>query len=162
VQAHRWLDSAITDVVDVSRTKRPQSTGDQLSDSQNDPRWTIANLGLLLGQHATESDEGASTATVIMPVGALAGQPGQQPRLELLLAGEANVIPSGRIVGHEWLPQGALIGEVCSNLDEVDATSIFLGHGKILRRNEMIKRLRRNVAAMGSAIALSRLADSPS
>src|SRR6476620_2340892 len=130
MQAHRRLGSAITDVVHVSRTERPQRTSDQLSAARNDPRWTVANLGLLLGQHATQSDEGASTATVIVPIGALTGQPGQQPRLELLLAGEANVIPSGRIVGHEWLPQGALIGEVSCNLDEVDATSIFLGHGR--------------------------------
>jgi hypothetical protein len=46
-----------------------------------------------------------------------------------MLAGEANVVPSGRIVGHQRLPQGALLGKVSSNLDEIYSTSVFLGHG---------------------------------
>ena len=48
VQARLRLDSAITDLMDVSRTERPQRIGDQLSVFRNDPRCTVANFGLLL------------------------------------------------------------------------------------------------------------------
>jgi hypothetical protein len=60
-------------------------------------REAIANLGVSLGQYAAEGDEGASTPAVIMPVSALTGQPGQQPRLEIVLAGKADVGASNRI-----------------------------------------------------------------
>jgi hypothetical protein len=113
----------------MTGTEGPQGAGDQLSAFRKHPRWTVADLGVLLGQRAPQGDEGAGTATMIVPVGALARQPGQQPSLKIMLAGEANVVPSGRIVGHQRLPQGALLGKVSSNLDEIYSTSVFLGHG---------------------------------
>lgn len=43
-----------------------------------------------LGEYSTDGDEGAGTTAMVLPVGALAWQPGQQPSLELLFAGEAD------------------------------------------------------------------------
>jgi hypothetical protein len=80
-----------------------------------------------LGEHATQGDECAGTATMIVPGGALAGQPGQQPRLELMLTGEADVVASNRIVRHQWLPQGLLPGKAGGDLDKVIGLLFFLG-----------------------------------
>jgi hypothetical protein len=82
-----------------------------------------------LGEYSPESDEGAGTAAVVVPVGPLTGQPRQQPSLELWFAGEADVLTSDRTVGHQRFPQEALAGQAGGDLDEIDGLSVLLGHG---------------------------------
>jgi hypothetical protein len=82
MQAHRWLDSVIRHLMDVPRAERPQRTRNQLPSSRNDPRGSIADLSVTLGEYAAERQKGAGTPAMVVPVGALSGQPGQQPRFK--------------------------------------------------------------------------------
>jgi hypothetical protein len=92
MQAHRWFNSVIRHVMDVPRAERPQRTRNQFPSSRNDPRGSIADLSLTLGESAAERHEGAGTPAMVVPVGALSGQPAQQPRFTFPLAGEPNVV----------------------------------------------------------------------
>src|SRR5512133_4388522 len=100
VQAHSCFDSAIADLVHMPVTQGSQCACDQLSSPWNDPGQAAANLGMPFGEHPAESDEGTGAPAVIMPLGALARQPCQEPSLEFRLAGKAYVVASHWIVGH--------------------------------------------------------------
>jgi hypothetical protein len=52
-----------------------------------------------LDEYAAEREEGARAAAVVVSVGALTGQPGQQPRFKFRITGKADVIAIHGTVG---------------------------------------------------------------
>ena len=50
------------------------------------------------------------------------GQPGQQPRFNFRIAGKADVVAIDGIVGHQRLPEQALLSQLRDDLDHIDGT----------------------------------------
>ena len=91
MQAHGRLQVVVGHPVDVLACRT--SAASRWSASGPPARHAAEPSGpdrrVLLGQGAAEDDEGAGAAAVVVPVGALAGHPGEQPRLEVALARRA-------------------------------------------------------------------------
>ena len=104
MQAYRRFNTFVAHLMNVSGAEGPQRSGHQFSSPRDDPRQSVANFGMPLGEYAAERDEGARAAAMVSPVGALTGQPGEQPRFEFRIAGKADVVAIHGIVGHQWLP----------------------------------------------------------
>ena len=96
--AHRGPPPVVDNPVNVMRPKgSPLTRPVQL--------LSALTVGRVLGEFAADDDERAARATVIVPIGALAGKPAQQPHLKFVFgAGQAVVPPSRRIEARRERP----------------------------------------------------------
>ena len=93
-----------------------------------------AVAGDLLGEDPLEHDERAGAAAVVVPRRALAGQPGEQPGLVVVVGEEPRVVAGDGVEVDEALPEGALAGESAGGVGEVDGDALgAAGHGRAFR-----------------------------
>jgi hypothetical protein len=111
----------VSERVDVSTIECAHGLVGVLLGERLGRRWTVKSYGgSLLSQNALEHHERAVATAVIVPAGALTGQPGEQPGFVLPVDIERDATSRDRVKADGALPPRAVRGELQCCSGDID------------------------------------------